>query len=194
MPLVKKIRLSETDISANIAYERYNEELSLTLDSEFERALLILHESIPADHFLWEWALDWKSKFLEHGKLLSILTSNKSQNDALNGLHLKSTKAPITNSVSHDLENLYKELERDDDNAENIKDIINISKYSSQIITHSNNESSVKAKSRFEITGEYSCNGCGNREVFLKGELAPICENIDCQGLFDGWILELELF
>lgn len=194
MPLVKKIRIKEDEISSNVAYERYNDELSNTLDSEFDRTLLILHSVIPADHFLWEWALDWKSKFLEHGKLLSILTSNKSQNDALNGMHLKSTKIPITNSVSHDLENLYKQLEIDDDNAEKIKDNLKISKYASELLLNSNDELMVKTDNRFEITGEYSCNGCGLKEVFLKGELAPACKNLDCQGLSEGWILKVELF
>lgn len=194
MPLVKKIRISEVDISVDRAYNKYNEELSNTIDSEFDRSLLILHPIIPADHFLWEWALDWKSKFLEHGKLLSILTSDKSQSDALNGLHLKPTKKPTSNSISHDLELLYKDLMTDEINAKDIKDTLNTVKHISQNNDMVSSNILVKPEERFEITGEYSCDGCGLSNVFIKGEIAPTCRDENCLGLSDGWHLKVELF
>lgn len=190
MPLVKKIRISEAEISAQNAYTQYNEALVSTLATDHDRALLILHPIIPADHFLWEWALDWKNKFLENGKLLSILTSDKQQSDALSGLHLKKVDSPKFNTASQDLEQLFSSLSKEEINTLQIKTSLNTLHEN----TLRSNDIFVPARQRFEITGEYCCNGCGLSDVFLKGEIAPICNNIDCQGLSEGWNLKVELF
>lgn len=194
MSLVKKIRIPDEHISVEKAYSFYNRDLNETIDSDFDRALLILHKDIPADHFLWEWALDWKSKFLECGKLLSILTSDKKQSDALNGVHLKSSKEPISNTVAHDLEQLYTNLSNQDTNPNEIKN--NLSTIN-QIYNSHNKETPkllIMPKSKFLITGEYICNSCGTKTVFVKGETALPCQEENCISPYDGWNLTVELF
>lgn len=192
MASVKKIRISDPRISSKEAFEYYNGELKLTILGSYDRAILVLNDNIPADHFLWEWSLEWKNNFLESGKLLSILTSNRDQSDALNGIHLNRITHPNQNSSSHDLQELYTDLHNYNFSnfSENPKTPDSID--NTDLIPIKNIE--VSTGDYFEITGEYSCLECGEKTLFMKGEAVSKCINKKCTSPQKGWKLTLELF
>ena len=186
-----------------------NEDIWSVFDKKCEEALSVEEDCIAIQLRtemgggvpLLNWIEKWQEKFQKKGKLFYVVSDSPVQLESMElshpdqNLNYTSTISDLEDHINYSSAPLPVKEVNDEETATNtiteneiyLDDIKSAPAQEVQDIV-------IESGEVISIAGEYLCQGCGTRRMWMKGKEVTPCDNPECFEPAKGWKLDFDLF
>ncbi len=200
------IAVKDEECNGKAPFALYDDKLRRTLSEAFEAVVVHLNPVLGCGVELLEWLEIWRGRFIKANKKFFIVPGNVNQLECLEVSHPNQglTYAANAEEMEIVLARLPRSLPADpehqapDSDAQLPAEVSNEPAFVPMAV-HNNVRVSRPAMSMdpgstVVLSGEFTCRGCKTARMWLKGDVATKCTNLECLAPSAGWELTFELF